>query len=156
MQKLAKSSIWELNEEYARLTIPSENITFRTFMCRGSLYVSNPRLHVKWWMYSRGELFMRSRECYFGVYFPSCTATREINTKITLEWAHTVRHKSTYIILFLTQHNESINDAKNEDLHTSSPCLTHSLYVLLMTSQSIDDEVTMTRQLWREHVTSDI
>ena len=27
---------------------------------------------------------MRSREGYFGVYFPSC----EINTKITLEWAH--------------------------------------------------------------------
>ena len=24
---------------------------------------------------------------YFGVYFPSCEATREINTKITLEWA---------------------------------------------------------------------
>ena len=38
-------------------------------------------------MYSRGELFMRSREGYFGVYFPSCAATREINTKITLEWA---------------------------------------------------------------------
>ena len=39
-------------------------------------------------MYSRGELFMRSREGYFGVYVPSCAATREINTKITLEWAH--------------------------------------------------------------------
>ena len=39
-------------------------------------------------MYSRGELFRRSLECYFGVYFPSCAATREINTKITLEWAH--------------------------------------------------------------------
>ena len=31
---------------------------------------------------------MRSPECYFGVYFPRCCATREINTKITLEWAH--------------------------------------------------------------------
>ena len=70
--------------------------------------------------------------------------------------ALTVRHKSTYIILILTWHNESINDAKNEDLHTSSPCLNHSLYVLLMTSQSIGDDVTMTRQLWCEHVTSDI
>ena len=39
-------------------------------------------------MYSSGELFMSSREGYFGVYFPSCAATREINTKITLEWAH--------------------------------------------------------------------
>ena len=36
-------------------------------------------------MYSSGKLFMRSREGYFGVYFPSCAATREINTKITLE-----------------------------------------------------------------------
>ena len=52
--------------------------------------------------------------------------------------------------------NESINDAKNEDLRMSSPCLTRSLYVLQMTSQSIGDDVTMARQLWREHVTSDI
>ena len=29
-------------------------------------------------MYSSGELFMRSREGYFDVYFPSCEATREI------------------------------------------------------------------------------
>ena len=26
-----------------------------------------------------------THECYFGVYFPSCGATKEINTKITLE-----------------------------------------------------------------------
>ena len=31
---------------------------------------------------------MRSLECYFGVYFPHCCATREINIKITLSWAH--------------------------------------------------------------------
>ena len=31
---------------------------------------------------------MRSLECYFGVYFPRCCATREINTKITRSWAH--------------------------------------------------------------------
>ena len=74
---------------------------------------------------------------------------QQINTRVS---AYTVRHKSTYIILFLTWHNESINNAKNEDLHTSSPCLTRSLYVTLMTSQSIGDHVTMTRQLWREHV----
>ena len=33
------------------------------------------------------ELFLRSLECYFCVYFPRCFATREINTKITLSWA---------------------------------------------------------------------
>ena len=39
-------------------------------------------------MYSCDELLMCSLECYFGVYFPRCCATREINTKITLLWAH--------------------------------------------------------------------
>ena len=39
-------------------------------------------------MYLSSELFMRSKEGYFGVYFPSFEATREITTKITLEWAH--------------------------------------------------------------------
>ena len=29
-----------------------------------------------------GELFIRSLEGYFGVYFPSCEVTREIITKI--------------------------------------------------------------------------
>ena len=38
-------------------------------------------------MYSRDELFQRSRESYFGVYCPSCEAMREINNKIALEWA---------------------------------------------------------------------
>ena len=38
-------------------------------------------------MYSRDELFLRSLECYFGIYFPRCFATREINTKITFSWA---------------------------------------------------------------------
>ena len=38
-------------------------------------------------MYWSDELFQRSREGYFGVYFSSCEATRGINTKRTLEWA---------------------------------------------------------------------
>ena len=33
------------------------------------------------------ELFLCSLECYFGVYFTSCFATWEINTKISLLWA---------------------------------------------------------------------
>ena len=37
------------------------------------------------------------------------------NTRVRAE---TVRHESTYIILFLTRHNESINDYKNEELYT--------------------------------------
>ena len=68
----------------------------------------------------------------------------------------TVRHESIYIILFLTRHNESIDDDKKNDVYTSSPCLTRSVFVLLMTSQSVADDVTMTRQLWRGHVNNDI
>ena len=74
------------------------------------------------------------------------------NTRVS---ALTVCHESTYI-LFLTRHNEPINDDKNEDLHTPSPWLTCSVHVLLMTSQSSADDVTMTSQLWRNHVESDI
>ena len=38
-------------------------------------------------MYSGDEPFLRALECYFGIYFPRCFATREVNTKITLSWA---------------------------------------------------------------------
>ena len=68
-------------------------------------------------MYSSNEVLQRSWEGYFGVYFPSCFATREINTKIALEWVQKpFGHDSTYIVLFLTRYNESINDDKNGDL----------------------------------------
>ena len=40
----------------------------------------------------------------------------------TWESAETVRHESTYIILFLTQHSESINDAKMR-IFTHHPCV---------------------------------
>ena len=60
-------------------------------------------------MYSCDELFMRSLECYSCVYFPRYCATREINNKITLSWAHkqfatrvhTLFYASTYIILII-------------------------------------------------------
>ena len=45
------------------------------------------------------------------------------NTRVSAE---TVHHESTYIILFLTRHDESTNDDKNDDLYTSPPCLTRS------------------------------
>ena len=75
-------------------------------------------------MYSNYELFQRSREGYFGVYFPSCETTREINTKLTLEWAQkqlvTRVHTLLYFYLFLTRQNKSINDDENDDLNPSS------------------------------------
>ena len=72
------------------------------------------------------------------------------NTRVSAE---TVRHESSCI---LTRHNRSINDDKNDALYIWSPCLNRSVFDLLMTSQSIVDDVTMTRQLWRDHMNSDI
>ena len=108
-------------------------------------------------MYSSDELFQRSWEGYFGVLFAELQSNEgnkhQNNTGVSAE---TVRYKSTYIILLLTQRNESINDDKNDNLYTSSPYLTRSVLVLLMMSQSIVNDTTMTRQLWRDHVNSGI
>ena len=106
-------------------------------------------------MYSGDELLQRSREGYFGVYFPSCEARGEINTKITFEWA--LKQFVTRVhTLFFIRLIESINEDKNDDLYTSFPCLTRSVFVLLVTSLSIADDATMTRQLWHDYVDSDI
>ena len=74
------------------------------------------------------------------------------NTRGSTETFH---HETTYIKSFLTWHNKSINEDKNDDLCTSSQCLTW-VFVLLMTSRSIADEVTIMRRLWCDHVNSDI
>ena len=44
---------------------------------------------------------MRSLQCYFGVYFPRCFATREINTKITLSSAHKQFATRVYTLFFI-------------------------------------------------------
>ena len=61
-------------------------------------------------MYSSDEVLQRSREDHFGV------NKYQNNTRVRAE---TVRHESTYIILFLTRHNETKNDDKDDDLYTS-------------------------------------
>ena len=87
-------------------------------------------------MYSSDESFQRSREGYFWCLFPELRSNEgnkyQNNTPVSAE---TVRHESTYIILFLTRHNESINNYKNDVLYTTSPCPTRSVSVLLVTSQ---------------------
>ena len=70
--------------------------------------------------------------------------------------AETVHRDSSYFILFLTWHNKSINDDKNDDIYTSSLCLTHAIFLLLMMSKSVADDITITRQLWHDHMNSDI
>ena len=52
---------------------------------------------------------MRSLECYFGVYFPRCCATREINTKTTLSWAHKQFATRVHTLLSIYLNNVSHN-----------------------------------------------
>ena len=59
-------------------------------------------------------------------------------------------------MLFLPRYKKSINDDKNDDLHTSKLCLTNSVYILEMSSKSIAGDITMSRQMWRDHTKSDI
>ena len=77
-------------------------------------------MHIELCMYSRGELVYAPTRGLFWCTFPELGSNEgnkhQNNTRVSTE---TVRHESTYIILFLTRHNDSINDAKNEDLHTS-------------------------------------
>ena len=63
----------------------------------------------EWWIVSaptRG-LFL----CLFPSLLRNSGNEHKNNTRVSAE---TVRHESTYIILFLTRHNESINDAKTK------------------------------------------
>ena len=90
----------------------------------------------------------------FWSLFPELWSNKGIeyqnNTRVTTE---TVRHESTYIMLFLTRHNKSINDDNQDALYTSSPCLTRAVLVpfcswrhnlLLMTLQRPDDSNAIT------------
>ena len=65
------------------------------------------------------------------------------NTRVSTE---TVRHEIAYIILFLIRHNDDKHDDKNDDLLTSTPCLSSWVCILLMTSQSLLVDVTITRR----------
>ena len=64
-------------------------------------------------MYSSDESFQRSREGLLWCLFPELRSNEgnkyQNNTRVSAE---TVRHESAYSILFLTRHNESINEYK--------------------------------------------
>ena len=63
-------------------------------------------MNKEWCLYSSDEPFQRSREGYLGVYFPSCEATKEINSKITFKWAQrqfvTKVHTLFYFVHYIT------------------------------------------------------
>ena len=48
--------------------------------------VTEAEINRMWCVYSSEKLFQCSQEGYSSVYFPICEATREMNTKIILEW----------------------------------------------------------------------
>ena len=126
-------------------------------------------LFLQWWLWScvfdigmqyiESNVCTQVRNCFnahkrvIWCLFPELQSNKrneyQNNTRVITEKGC---HESTYIIVFLTWHTESINDDKNDDFYTSSPCLIRSGLVLLMTSQLIADYITMTRQLWRGHV----
>ena len=147
---------WNLNQNTNNLIV-LENV-----ICKMSTILFRPQYKINPWdignnVYTQVTNCFSAHERWFWCLFPELRSNEgnkhQNNTRVTAE---TVRHKCTYIILFLTQHNESINDDKNNDLYALSQCLTHSVFVLLMTSQSIADDTIMTRQLWRDHVNNDI
>ena len=79
------------------------------------------------------------------------------NTRVSAE---TVRHESTYIILFLTRHNESINHYKWRDLHIAP--VSHSFGCPSADDATVDcwwrhnDQTIVTRSLEQWYLTRKI
>ena len=51
-------------------------------------------------MHSRDEPFLRSLECYFGIYFPRNSGNKHQSNPLVS--AETIRHSSKYIILYVS------------------------------------------------------
>ena len=131
-------------------THPSWNLAF--YAIQHTWYRSNITNWYGWLekYYVYEYVFTRVTNCFSAhervilVFISRVAKQRGNNTKNnTRISAETVRHKSTYVILFQTWHNDSINDDKNDDLYTSPPCLIRSVFVLLMTSQPPGLEATV-------------
>ena len=71
----------------------------------------NHKIYREYCMYANS--FSAHERVIFGVFFPELWSNEgnknQNNTRVSAE---TFRHENTYIILFLTWHNESINDDK--------------------------------------------
>ena len=87
-----------------------------------------------------GKLFLRPRECYFGVYFP-CSEIRSndgnkhqtiTRVRVQNRFVATVHTFCYFLYDIMSQQM-----VKKYDLHTSTPWVTHCVYVLVMMSQSI-------------------
>ena len=89
--------------------------------------------------------------------FISCFATQEINTKITLERAQKqflMRvHTLWYLLHDITMIKMTI---KRQSSHIDPVTSCFTRWVLLMTSQSVVDDIVISRQLWCDHMNNDI
>ena len=103
-------------------------------------------------MYLSDELFQCSWEGYFGVYFPSCEAKREINTKITLEWAQKQFVTRVHTLFYFLHDTTNPSVTTKMKIFTHCPCVSLAWFSFcwwhhnrsLMTSQWPDscDAVT--------------
>ena len=115
------------------------------------MYVYKIMYVIEWWTVfalTRGLFW-----CLFAELHRNEGNKHQNNTRAST-WI--VHHKNKYIILFLTEYNESINDDQSDDVHTWSLSLTRLVYILLVASQSIADDITITRQLWCKHMKIDL
>ena len=102
-------------------------------------------------MYSSDGLFHHSQECYFGVYFLRCKATRKINIKITLECTQ-IQFVTRVHTLFDFLHDK-INPymMRKTTIFTRCPCVSLARFSfcwwrhnqLWMTSQWLDNYDTI-------------
>ena len=77
--------------------------------------------------------YVHHEECYFGVYFTRCEATREINTKITFEWAQKQFVATVHALFYF------LHDMMNSNMTISFAEFT---FYWSRLSQSIADDVT--------------
>ena len=92
----------------------------------------------------------------FYVYFPSFAAARKINTKIARELVDKQFVARVQASFHFLQDIRIHKWRSIYNIYTSSPCGASPVNVLLMTSQSVADGVTMIRLLWRDQAKSDI
>ena len=71
------------------------NISFAFIPSEKCIYILREKC-----MYSSDELFQRSQEGYCGVFSSSWEATREINTRITLEWEQKLFITSVHTLFY--------------------------------------------------------
>ena len=90
---------------------------------------------------SRDEPFLRSLECYFGIFFPRCFATREINTKITLSWA--LKQFVTRVHTLFSINTCTTYEMTPRFIHTKFISYIHDQIFTKCTMNIVDDKISL-------------